>query len=222
MRELLAMAGDASSRHSLASTFDAWLESGAIEAKMLVAYEADLACLDPPAWQDLKTDAVQRLIQTERREGSYLFDLLNEAKSYRFLKELGCVDIRFLRPTYATKSPDLAAILNGKTVLCEVKTIVVSGRSRILRRRGGRLKHPPLRPEEFVTGKLRRIHDEAKAQLDAYAGEEARKIICLCFHFEDSVDDIADYRAHIDEFLARTSANGIEVFAFPRCDATTH
>ena len=130
------------------------------------------------------------LTRTRKNGWGPLFDALNEVKGYKHLKHLGCVDIAFITPSYAQKSPDLVGHINGRKVLCEVKTINVSE---------GEL------PETFFSEKVTNIIVKAKAQLDAF-DQAARKIVYLVFHSDD-----VDHSKHVAAFLRSRPVDGVEI-----------
>ena len=63
-----------------------------------------------------------------RRGWQQLFDILNQARAYNYLKTLGCSNILFIprADNQALRTPDIEAILGSDRVLCEVKTINIS------------------------------------------------------------------------------------------------
>jgi len=211
VRELLALAGDAASRHSFASRYDALLAADSKRRSMLTRGEVDLAALKEPGWTALKAEAAKRL--TRLRDWTPLMDLLSEAKGYRFLENMGCVDITFLERSYMRKSPDFAARLDGRLVLCEVKTIWLSGKTRKPPRGDKRAKRSARPLDEFLTRKFTWTIQEAKAQLDAYDGPDSRRIVFVVIHYDKPDEDIDDCRVRITDFLTRTSFSGIEATA---------
>ena len=140
--------------------------SGAARA-LRASYAHDLAGLDDAAWATVKDTALERVARIKAGAWEPLFRVLNEAKGYTYLASLGCTDISFVPPTYERKTPDLSAMLNGQTVLCEVKTVELIGDTE----------------EAFLAGKFTKIVGEARAQLDAHGHEGARKIVYLILHW---------------------------------------
>ena len=202
IRELIAAAQDARKRDSLARTLDKAIQSHLISRETLEAYEADLAGVDEAAWLSLKAEAVQRLSRIRARPWDALGDFLNEVKGYAHLKTLGCTDIGFVARTYDRKSPDLMAMLEGRRVLCEVKTLILS--------------ETPL-SDDFLDGKLRWTIAEAKAQLDEFGQGDDRKIVYLVFRLHESCGrGGATCAAQLEAFLARAPAAGVEVTVFKR------
>jgi hypothetical protein len=209
IRALIAAAQDARRHTSFASHFRVSVEADQIRLKILRDYELDLADLGDAAWQALKTDAVKRLIRNKRRGWAQLFDALNEAKGYAYLKSLGCTEIAFVPHTYVQPSPDLMAMCDGQQVLCEVKTIGISDDAQAA---------PGELSEDFLEGKLSRIIEEAKAQMESIGAESARRITCIIFHPDDSLNEYVDrYAMQIEAFLTDKPVPGVEVkvFTFP-------
>ncbi|HUZ68416.1 MAG TPA: hypothetical protein VMU65_01770 [Candidatus Saccharimonadales bacterium] len=88
--------------------------------------ERPLATLDEDAWTDVLERAAPLTMQRDAKRGwQSLFDTLNEAKGYAYLRSLGCSEVGFIHRDTRT-TPDLRAVLDGRHVLCEVKTINVS------------------------------------------------------------------------------------------------
>ena len=187
---LMAAAGDAAAPDSFARSLD---DADAVSRENMNGWEAYLAGLDDAAWQAMNVAAVERLRRAPKRGWDQLFDLLNEAKAYAALKTLGCTEISFVTRTTARKSPDLWATWNGQMVLCEVKTIEV--------------RHTPV-PEDFFTGKLAWTIAEAKAQLDAFGTDDARKIVCLVFQ---RAGDVAWPAALTDRIKVQGASAGVEL-----------
>lgn len=206
IRELIAAAQDAGKGDSLARTLDKAIQSRLISRETLDGYEADLAGVDDAAWQSLKAEALQRLSRIRARPWEALGDFLNEVKGYAYLKSLGCTEISFVARTYDRKSPDVVAMLEGRRVLCEVKTLILSDAAL---------------SDDFLHGKLTRTIIEAKAQLDEFGAADDRKIVTLVFRGEGSPGgDAASCAAQVEAFLARGLAQGpaagVEVTVFER------
>ena len=209
VRALITAAADAGKRGSFARTFDAALDTHLITREVLGDHEVDLACLDDEPWQSLMAAAVPRLYQTKNRGWDPVFDLLNEVKGYIYLKSMQCEDIAFVTPTYERKSPDLRAILNGRPVLCEVKTISTSDGA--------------APADAFFSGKFRRMIAEAQAQLDAFSDGDCRKIIFIVLRFGEILNEAT--AAQLDACLKQASADldevEVKVFANGKFDPGT-
>jgi len=193
IRELTPTRRKAAAGDSFFYRFDAALEADPGRRQILADYEVDLACLDETAWAALKASAAKRLIRIKGRAWHPLFDVLNEAKAYRYLQTLGCNDIAFVPPSYESKTPDLMAALDGRTVLCEVKTIAGSSE------------------EAFLAGKFARVLAEARAQLDPLGEPDARRIIYVILMMTSPLTDRADLKTRLDAFIAGAPIAGVEV-----------
>ncbi len=187
--ELVQALGEAAKRGALFYNVDRALKTD-IAARM-GGYAADLDGLDDAAWAALKGEAVKRFARLRREGVRALFDLLNEAKGYSYLKSLGCRDIAFVAHTYDRKSPDLSATLDGRQVLCEVKTVEISGEA----------------PETFIAEKFTKIMNEAVAQLGP--GHQ-RKIVYVVLRGR-MPQDLADAKARLDLFLAAAPFPDVEI-----------
>src|ERR1019366_3181133 len=86
---------------------------GRVQAFSLI--ENELLALDDVSWSFLKAEANKLCVKSDERRGwNQLFEKLNEAKGYCFLKLMGCSDIRFIpRVTKSNiETPDLAGLRN--------------------------------------------------------------------------------------------------------------
>jgi len=102
--------------------------------------EVELQSLDPAAWAFLKSE-LQPLLTTKdpKRGWQPLFDKLNQAKAYNYLKGIGYGIVEFIPPSAVRgqKTPDLRARTDSVSALCEVKTINVSEIEAVRRYTGG-------------------------------------------------------------------------------------
>lgn len=122
------------------------------------AIESDLASLDAAAWTHLKSVIAAKFAFTTPRQGwLQAGDIFHEAKAYRYLIAHGYEDVMFL-PAGATKTPDLQARHGTKRLLCEVKTVVATPLTTFRKKLASRLV-------------------DAQAQLDAFADDDARRLI---------------------------------------------
>lgn len=177
--------------------------------------EAELQGLDAEAWAFLKTELTPLLKAKDAARGwQQLFDKLNQAKGYNHLKRLGCAGIRFI-PEAKIKgnpTPDIEATENGRTVLCEVKTINAS-EIEATRRRTGSVGHSTDHLNEQFLGKLRLTVEQAAKQMQAYnADVRARRIAYVVINFDDMLHEYADrYAPQLEEFRANYPASGPEI-----------
>ncbi|MCA0201227.1 MAG: hypothetical protein LCH56_10350 [Proteobacteria bacterium] len=207
VKELVGAAQDARQPNSYARTFDSFVAASMVAREILAVYEQDLAILDDDAWRAMKAAAAKRLVRNKAKGWEPLFDLLNEAKAYGYLRALGCANIQMIPPSYDRKTPDLKAEIDGGLLLCEVKTINMSDDERTVRDAG-----PVSLSEEFMRGKLTWTLRAAKAQLDAFSSTAARKLIYLVFNPDESLHGYADdYSLQLHAFLTASPLEDIDV-----------
>ena len=204
--------------------FEASLERLPQKLDAFIRLESQLAQLDLSAWSALASRAARRLVSTTREVGrgwQQLFDALNEARAYGYLLRLGCSDIRFLSPGSA-KSPDLAATLDGRPILCEVKTINVSDEQAERNRRvaAGEIfatEIVPQLPQEFLVNKLTPTLQAATRQLAGHdQSKQARWIVYLVLNLDDLAFDydVEQFR-QIDDYLVAHPVADVELVFVP-------
>jgi hypothetical protein len=175
--------------------------------------EQEFQRLDADSWTSLKTQALPYLKKKSLngRGWQQLFDVLNQARAYIYLNDLGCSSIRFI-PTTPGKTPDLEAQLEGLKVLCEVKTINITDDEAAARNNqtGG---YTSMYLQRKFLGKLNSVLKSAKSQMENYEGAaEPRKIIYIIANFDDSLAEYkAEYYRQIDDYLAENQLPGIEI-----------
>jgi hypothetical protein len=185
--------------------------------------ERSLQMLDPDAWRDLLERATPLTMKRDGKRGwQSLFDTLNESKGYVHLIHLGCSNIAFIKRDNK-KTPDLRAVLDGRHLLCEVKTINVSQdeadrRDRIHR---GEIFVTSV-PTNVTTGMLNKVSStiaDAVEQLDHEdPSRTARRIVFTVLNFDDWVGDYqTEYIAQLDTHLA---ANPVEAAELVFCPAS--
>jgi len=143
------------------------------------ALESTLGDLDDTAWRHLKSEVAPLLIAQDQYRGwQSLFDILNHAKAYGYLKREGCTNIRFVAPSSSRRSriADLEAERESKLVLCEVKTINAS-QDEVVRRRSGGVGSIGDRLSDMFFSKL--THDllQARQQLTAQADGRPAELV---------------------------------------------
>jgi hypothetical protein len=202
--------------------FEQGLEHSTSKRDAFLKLEGWLSALDAAAWTDLKTRAAVHLIARNRESGrgwQALFDVLSEARAFRYLKEIGCADVGFV-PRAKNKNmmtPDLAATQAGRSVYCEVKTINVSQEEASRRRRiqNGEVVagETCISVEEGFLLKLTGTLAHAVEQLDAAdPGHAARRIVFTMLYFDDWVGDYQpQYIAQIDGHLLQHPVAGAEL-----------
>jgi hypothetical protein len=178
--------------------------------KFLRDLEAELQGLDPSAWAALKVKLMPKKHKTRVLEP--LYDLLNEAKAYNYLKRIGCVNIYFIPAAAVTgkKTPDLGADAERRKVLCEVKTINRSD-DEVHRASTGGVRTTKQQLDAGFFSKLKSDLEHAKKQMSAY-DNFARKIVYVIVNYDDHLHECGDlYGSQIAEFMANNPISDLEV-----------
>jgi hypothetical protein len=176
--------------------------------------EEDLQGLDANAWAFLKSEVAPLLAAKDPKRGwQSLFDKLNQAKAFNYLKNAGYANVRFVPPSpvKGQQAPDLEA--NG--VVCEVKTVNVS-EVEAHRRFSGGVGSVADSLEEGFFNKLTSDLRKAKAQMVAHkAGDDVKHIAYIIVNFDDRLHEYADrYQVQIDKYIADDPVPGLEVVVF--------
>jgi len=177
--------------------------------------EAVLSALDADGWNSLRQRASSHLTRPSPHKGrgwQSLFDVLNEANAYAYLRRIGCTNIRFI-PCQDHPMPDIEAEQEGQRVLCEVKTINMSddeaGRRRRVYSGTPVVSNVPTALGARFLGKLSKTLTNAVRQLDAAdPHREARRIVFSVLNFDDWVGDY--YPAYLREIDAHLVAHAVE------------
>lgn len=174
--------------------------------------------LDSAAWEFLKKEASIYLTIWDKKDlrgQQQLFDILNQAKAYSYLREIGCSDIHFIPRSNinSVKTPDIEGIIGHVKIICEVKTINVSDDEALLRSANFRDDDPCPKLEQGFFDKLIKDIDRAKEQIGTYAaGIEARGIVYIIINFDDFWGECKeDYFRQIDQYLCDNKVRGIEI-----------
>jgi hypothetical protein len=167
--------------------------------------ERALQRLDDKAWEHLKGEALPYLTACDKkgRGWTQLFDILNEAKAYNYLKSRGCTNLRFI-PRAHKKTPDLEGSHALDRVLCEVKTINASNEEIDFRTGRKKIRSGQITlPAEFF-GKLHSKIEDAKQQLSAFNCDHASiHFVYLYIWFDDVEAQFKEaYFKQIDDDLA--------------------
>jgi hypothetical protein len=177
--------------------------------------EKDLYGLDPDAWAFLRSE-VKPLLATkdERRGWQPLFDKLNQAKAYNYLKQAGYDMVRFVPQSSipGRMTPDFEADNNdGHRALCEVKTVNVSNieAHRRFSSGAGRVSD---RLEAGFFGKLASTLAHAKAQMSAFNPDPAViKLAYVVINFDDLLHEYADrYGAQIERYWVENAMQDLQ------------
>jgi hypothetical protein len=185
--------------------------------------EAALQSLDSDAWEFLKNEAAGHLTKWDEKNArgqQQLIDILNQARAYYYLNEIGCSDIHFISRSRkeGIKTPDLEGIFGDIKIICEVKTINISKNEAEIRREMSRGFSPrPIRPQaKLEQGFFNKLRDDltiAKSQIEAYAaGNKTRALVYIILNLDNMWEDYKeeDYK-EIDDFLSKNIIQGIEI-----------
>jgi hypothetical protein len=166
--------------------------------------ERDLQELDPDAWAFLKSEVLHLLqVKDEKRGWQPLFDKLNQAKGYNYLKRAGYMTVKFIPPGAGRMTPDLEAVSVSGKVLCEVKTINISDVEAHRRRSGGVGTVTDQLEAGFFT-KLAADLAQAEGQMAEFdPSPSVEKIAYIIVNFDDSLHEYADrYRDQVEQYMA--------------------
>lgn len=179
-----------------------------------VCLEKELQGLDNDAWGALKSEASPYLVRRHlSRAWEQLFNILNHAYAYNYLKGIGCSNVRFI-PRSDRQTPDLEGLLDSVRVLCEVKTINTSD-DELQARRESTARDIKSQLNETFFGKLHSTITEAKEQLYAYDATAGgtRYFVYVNVCFDDFFGDYKEeYFQQIDQYLLDNRIAGIELF----------
>lgn len=184
--------------------------------------ERTLGVLDAEAWRDLKERASQYLMVRDHggRGWQALFDTLNEAKGYTYLRRCGYTSIAFIKRANK-KTPDLRAVYDGTTVFCEVKTINVSqdeaARRAQIAQGAVMASEVPNHVTPGMLHKVRATLEDSIEQLDTQDPQRAaRRIVFTVLTFDDWVGDYqTEYIAQVDGHLLANPVAGAELVFCP-------
>jgi hypothetical protein len=186
-----------------------------MKLKRFAEIDRNLAMLPENAWKQIKVGLIKRIAERDPARGwQPLFDTFNEVRAYNYLQNMGCEDIRFIPRAKAKnlRTPDLGAVLNGTSILCEVKTINTSDEELHRRATGGAGSSSNVVDEKLLE-KLSRDITATKNQMDAYK-PDARKLAYVVINFDDWVGDCAEeHLAQIEDFFRHTLRPGVDLVA---------
>jgi hypothetical protein len=211
--ELKDLINDPASPDAYFQNFDAHLMDSAHIMSIYVRWEGALQSLDTDAWECLKNEASPRLMASNKRGRGWqgLFDILNQAHAYNYLKRIGCTGVVFV-PRTKTKTPDLEGWIDGGKILCEVKTLNISD-DEIQGRRGGIVRNFAIRLEAGFFGKLRDAIAAAQHQMCVFDTlGSARHMVYVSPCFDDFLGECKEeYFRQIDDHLVEHPFDGIEI-----------
>lgn len=167
--ELKDSVKDPKSPNAYFQDFDEKLANSVHVREVYLRTERALQELETVAWEHLKNEAIPYLERRDKKRVGWeqLFAVLNEARAYKYLKSIGCTDLRFI-PRSNKPTPDLEGALALDRVLCEVKTINPSDEEIAARTCSPRARSLPVDLRLGFLSKLRLTIDQARQQLSAY------------------------------------------------------
>jgi hypothetical protein len=208
--ELHDLAGQSSSPNAYFQNFEKSLSEIPQKLKQFRDIERDLQGLDVNAWIFLKGEITPLLVTRNSKRGwQPLFDKLNQAKAFNYLKDVGYRNICFVPPSTVKgqQTPDLRA--DG--VLCEVKTINISEIEADRWNSGG----VGTRTDQLDEGFFRKMSSDlqkAKVQMTAYDDQNSKHIAYVIVNFDDRLHEYADsYQRQIHQYTASDPVPGLVV-----------
>src|ERR1039457_797367 len=211
--ELKDLIADPKSSDAYFQNFEENLKKFADIKAVYLRWELLLEELDAEAWEQLKKEAAPRLTKRDKmgRGWGQLFDILNEARAYRYLRSIGCTVVRFI-PRSHTRTPDLEGVLGQDHVLCEVKTINPSDGEVEVRIGPPRVRSLPLGITPEFLRKLLATVESAQRQMQVYdpCGSAAIHFVYLNVNFDDFFAECKEaYFQQIDAYLETAQVSGI-------------
>ena len=187
--------------------------------------EKDLQGLDATAWSFLKSELAPLLLARDAKRGwQYLFDKLNQAKAYNYLKSEGYWNVEFISPSRVTgeRTPDLGAALGLVRALCEVKTVNISDMEAGRRDTGGVLAITNQLNVEFLN-KLSFALLNAKEQMLAFDAKPAtKKIAYVVVNFDDHLHEYAHrYHDQITRYISEHPIPDLDVVFYIKAASTS-
>ena len=215
--QLIDLIEDCSHPDSYFQNFEQTIENEVQKRSVWLAREKELQRLDREAWHFLKNEVFPYLSACNHygRGWEQLISILNQARAYNFLLDLGCSEIRFIPRIKGKETPDLEATLDDNPIICEVKTINKSIQEVKARQRGEARKiSASLEPEFF--NKIISALRKAKSQMASYNNApKVRHIAFMVINFDDLLGEYkTNYYEEIDRYLDRMDIGEIEVVFF--------
>lgn len=213
--ELIDLIEDRSDSSAYFQNFDDSVRYEPFKAEVWLAREREFQRLDSESWNFLKSELRPYLTSRHASRGwQQLISILNQAYAYNYLLDEGCSSIKFIPRASGNgiKTPDLSGILNGKQVLCEVKTINISEVESNRRNNGGILSSTDSLTSGFFT-KLKFDLDQAKKQMESYDDSvDGRHIVFILINFDDFLAEYKkNYFMQIDQQLAKRFIHNLDI-----------
>lgn len=184
--------------------------------QIYVRWERTLQTLDLDAWEFLRNEARPYLTcrDGKGRGWEQLFNILNQARAYSYLKATGCSNIRFIPRADAQglETPDVEAVLGSNRLLCEVKS-VNNSQDEVNARTKLTVRSIAIRLDPGFFKKLQSDIDKAKNQMYAYdqCGTTAR-LVYINLRFDDFLAQCKeDYFRQIDEYLSENPVTAVNL-----------
>jgi hypothetical protein len=197
--------------------FEHSIQEGDEKRRVWLAREKELQRLDQKAWESLRNEALPYLTARNHRGRGWeqLVSILNQARAYNFLFDIGCGEIKFIPRIKGNETPDLEARLNDNPVICEVKTINISEREAEARQCGLASKTLASMEPGFFR-KLNSDLKKAKSQMASYNNKPGvRHIAFMVINFDDLLGEYkTNYYKEIDQHLAVMPVAKIEIVFF--------
>lgn len=215
--QLIALIEDRGHPDSYFQNFEHSISEETEKRHVWLAREKELQKLDLKAWEFIKNEAFPYLTARNHngRGWEQLISILNQARAYNFLLDIGCSEIKFIPKIKGKESPDLEAIMNDNPVVCEVKTINRSEEAMVARQKGLASKSlASLEPGFFK--KLDSDLKKAKNQMVSHNNKpDARHIVFIVINFDDYLGEYkTNYYEEIDGHLSAMPVAEIEVVFF--------
>jgi len=176
--------------------------------------EKDLQGLDTAAWSFMKSELAPLLNARDAKRGwQPLFDKLNQAKAYNYLRCTGYTNVKFVPPSSVAgrETPDLQAELDMGTALCEVKTINISDIEADRRFCGGVGSVTDQLNAGFF-GKLASDLAKANSQISVHDASATKRIVYVIVNFDDSLHEYADrYQDQIKHYMSEHPIPDLQV-----------
>jgi hypothetical protein len=217
IQELRDLVADPCSPNAFFQNFDKTIDEFPPAKRQFLDWECELQGLDVCAWNCLKEELKPLLMSKHPTRGwQTLFDKLNHAKAYNYLKSIRCANIGFVPVSREAgkKTPDLESTLENRKVLCEVKTINVSADEAKDRSSVGPIcGSTSSQLSEGFFNKLKADLARANGQMDAYCEDGgARKIAFIVINFDDSLHAYAnEYEQQIKSAIPTIANPDLEI-----------
>jgi len=197
--------------------FEHSIEEEVEKRRVWLNREKELQRLDLKAWNFLKNEVSPYLTARNHRGRGWeqLISILNQARAYNYLLDIGCSEIKFIPRIEGKETPDLEATIDDNPVICEVKTINKSAQEAEARQGGlARKTLASLEPGFFK--KLTYDLEKAKNQMASYNNKPGvRHIVFIVINFDDLLGEYkTNYYEEIDQHLALMPVAEIDVVFF--------